>query len=476
VIELGHVQGNVLHAYGTKFPAARYAHLKIEEGAAEPARAVLAGWTRHVSFGRRPDWLPEEEALRPHVNLAFTFAGLAALGVPRDMLHGFPEEFRQGARVRSRDVDGDPAAADDWEDGLGDGHVLLIVHANTGPQCRELVDELLADARNAGDPLRESAAQQATGLIERDEGRDESCGTRYSREPFGFADGCSQPSVWGVDDDPTGDGLYARMLPRSKLLQLAEDLGLRGERRQWRQIRAGEFLLGYRSEDGRLPDGPPAPLGPNGTFMVYRKIEQHVTVFDDHMNAEAGRLGMDPHELRARVLGRWPDGTPLHLSPDREDATISTNRHRANDFDYADDRAGRRCPLGAHVRRTNPRGGLPGGAETTMRHRIIRRGMPYEEGDRRGLLFIAYNSSIKEGFETIQRLWCLDGAALGLGSEPDYLLQQQLPGKPLAGMVVRYDGSAPQRIDPPPQPFVTVRGCEYLFLPSRRACAWLTGR
>lgn len=470
MIELGEVQGNVLHAYGIRFPAARYVHLRVADGATADARAVLAGWARQVTFGRRPDSLP---AADPHVNLAFTYAGLEALEVRDDVLHAFPEEFRHGARRRSPDVDGEPTATEHWDDGLGDGHVLLIVHARDEQACSERVGALLAEARAAGDPLHESAAQQATALLDRHDGQDESCGTRYSREHFGFADGCSQPAVEGVDDDPAGDGLNARVHPERKLLQLAEDVGLRPERREWRAIRAGEFLLGYRNEDGRLPDGPPAPLGPNGTFMVYRKLEQHVDVFDRHLDAEAGRLGIEPNELRARVLGRWPDGTPLDLSPTREDPQISTSRHRANDFDYAADRAGLRCPLGAHVRRTNPRNGLPGGAEATMRHRIIRRGMPYQDGAGRGLLFIAYNSSIKDGFETIQRLWCLDGAALGLGSEPDYLLQQR---RPLAGMVVGYDGANPERIEPPPQPFVTLRGCEYLFLPSRRACAWLTSR
>jgi Dyp-type peroxidase family len=472
VIELGEVQGNVLYAYGTRFPAARYVHLQIADGAADRARAVLAGWARQVTFGRRPDSLPPV----PHVNLAFTFAGLAALGVDEAMLHAFPEEFRAGARVRSSLVDGDEALRDAWEPGLGRGHVLLIVHARDADACRRRVDELLAEARAAGDPLRESSAQQEAGLLDEHGGdADVSCGTRYSREHFGFADGCSQPAVEGFDDDPRGDGVHTRTHPASRPLRLAQDAGLVAERRRWRLIRPGEFLLGYPNEDGEHPDGPPPPLGPNGTFVVYRKIEQHVRVFEEHIEAEAKRLRMEPLELRARVLGRWPDGTPLDLSPGGEDPSISTNRRRANDFDYDDDRAGRRCPLGAHVRRTNPRNGFPGGAEMTLRHRIIRRGMPYTEPGGRGLVFIAYNSSIKEGFETIQRLWCLDGAALGLGSEPDYLLQQPRGGGPLSGMVVDYAPANPRRIDPPPQPFVTVRGCEYLFLPSRRACAWLTG-
>jgi Dyp-type peroxidase family len=472
MIELGEVQGNVLHAYGTSFPAARYVHLQVADR--DRARAVLAGWARKVTFGPRPKSLEQAEAQRPHVNLAFTHAGLEALGVRDDVLHAFPDEFRAGARVRSAEVDGDPDAAAGWEDGLGEGHVLLIVHARDPGACEQRVATLLDEARAAGDPLIESAAQQPTALIDSGAGEDVSCGTRYSREHFGFADGCSQPAVEGVDDDPAGDGLNARVHPKPTLLQLAEDVGLRRTRREWRPIRAGEFLLGYRGEDGRLPEGPPAPLGPNGTFMVYRKIEQHVDVFNTHLDEQADDIGMDRTELRARVLGRWPDGTPLDLSPDREEPLLSVNRRRANLFGYDDDRAGVRCPLGAHVRRTNPRNALPGGAEATMRHRIIRRGMPYEEDGRRGLIFVAYNSSIKQGFETIQRSWCLDGVALGLGSEPDYLLQQKRPDRPLSGMVVRYDGAKPEWIKPPQDPFVTVLGCEYLFLPSRRACAWLT--
>jgi Dyp-type peroxidase family len=465
VIEDAEVQGNVLYAYGTRFPAARYVHLEVVD--ADRARAVLASWARRVTFGRRPRALPDVDAGRPHVNLAFTYAGLKALGVHKDVLYAFPEEFRAGAWERSPVVDGEARLRAAWDPGIGRGHVLLIVHGRDEDACRRCVDTLLAEARAAGEPLRESAEQQPAGLIERPEGDDESCGTRFSREHFGFADGCSQPAVAGFDYDPEGDGVNTLVHSSRWPLRLAREIRLLKPVRKWRLIRPGEFLLGYRNEDGMLPEGPPAPLGPNGTFMVYRKIEQHVDVFDRHLDEEAARLRMNPRELRARVMGRWPDGTPVDLSPSREDPQRSVHRRRANDFDYADDRGGRRCPLGAHVRRTNPRNGVPGGAETTVRHRIIRRGMPYE----RGLLFVAYNSSLREGFETIQRLWCMDGAALGLGSEPDYLLQQR---RPLSGMVVGYDGGKPQSIKPPPGPFVTVRGCEYLFLPSRRACAWLT--
>ena len=232
-------------------------------------------------------------------------------------------------------------------------------------------------------------------------------------------------------------------------------------------------MLGYENESGIHPEGPPAPLGPNGTFMVYRKLEQHVKRFREHMESEAVRLGFDQPTLEARIVGRWQDGTPLARRPAGPDEAVAVDRRLANAFDYRDDPEGVHCPLGAHVRRTNPRSGLPGGGEVTMRHRIIRRGMPYgprwpeHAPDGRGLIFISYGSSIAEGFETIQRLWCDDGEALGLGSKPDYLLQHSA----MEGMNVgRNRAGRPSRIDPPEQPFVTVRGCAYLFVPSRRAC------
>jgi hypothetical protein len=83
-------------------------------------------------------------------------------------------------------------------------------------------------------------------------------------------------------------------------------------------------------------------------------------------------------------------------------------------------------------------------------------------------VFICYATSIRRGFETVQNQWCDSGHALGLGAQPDYLLQQRpAPGAPLVGSL-EIDG--PDRILPPPErPFVTVRGMEYLLLPGRGA-------
>ena len=138
------------------------------------------------------------------------------------------------------------------------------------------------------------------------------------------------------------------------------------------------------------------------------------------------------------MVGRWQDGRSLVTSgrptvPADDPALDPT---RINKFRYSHygkspvDPDGVRCPIGAHVRRANPRDSLGWNGVLTKRHRIIRRGVPY--GDRlphgrerdnkdRGLIFIAYQSSIERQFELIQSRWLNDGDAFWLGAEKDCL-------------------------------------------------------
>jgi Dyp-type peroxidase family len=505
VLEHGEIQGNVLYAYGNRFPYARYVRLRILDGREADAARVVARWLAEVTFGRRPDALPGEEARRPHLNVAFTYGGLQKLGVPNDLLFAFPEDFRQGARKRAASL-GDhwQEAPEDEEDVFKQGDILLVVHSCDGDSM-ELFNHRHIDGEvGAGAPFT-VLYEKSAALLGRDDRGDgatrspTSCGVQYNREHFGFADGCSQPAVEGSHADgergetnAAGEGLYTgvriKRWPVVRLLaRLLEDIGLKPILREWRPIRAGEFVLGYENEDGVLPEGPPGPLGPNGTFMVFRDIEQHVGNFNEYIQSQASELGTRPEALRAKIVGRWDDGTPLTLSPDEAQRTIATSRERANDFLYVEnhhgyesDAKGFRCPLGAHIRRANPRDALPGGAERTARHRIIRRGMPYgslwREGDEdggRGLAFVCFNASITNGFEFIQANWLNDGDVFGLENEPDFLLHEaREQGAPEPMMVIQ----GPKRAEilrAPKDPFVTVRGCEYLFLPSRRACSWL---
>jgi Dyp-type peroxidase family len=401
-----------------------------------------------VTFGRPPD-----RSTNSHVNLAFTSTGLRALEVGDGFLQEFPTEFIDGARKRA------PELSDTWprSDDFRDAHILVSVLARTDADLRARLDSLDRVIEATGGPLALVESQKAALLAD------------GIREHFGFADGRSQPAIAGVDLDPTGDGIYGTELPRSRAGRVLTGLGVRSPPRRWRLSRTGEFLLGYDNEDGTQPEGPRAPLGPNGTFMVYRKMAQNVDAFEQFIEASAEEAGLTPGQLRAKILGRWPDGTPLASSP-VEDELIAKSRQRANDFRYANDPNGRSCPLGAHVRRANPRDGLPGGAERTMRHRIIRRGMPYVDADgERGLIFICLSASIHNGLEFIQRNWIADGQALGLDGGPDFLLA---PAKSRAWIRIGGLGSNAV-LRAPAEPFVTVRGCEYLFVHSRRGCEWL---
>jgi hypothetical protein len=186
-----------------------------------------------------------------------------------------------------------------------------------------------------------------------------------------------------------------------------------------------------------------------------------------------------PDLLAAKLVGRWPDGTPLARSPARPDPALAADPARINDFAYGDDADGLRCPIGAHIRRANPRDaeGFWSG-RLTSRHRIIRRGRPYgeplpdgaleDDGVERGLIFICFNADIWRQFETIQALWIDDGDPFGLGPDKDFLVGE--PHGTVGKMTIQ--GRPPFFLKPQPR-FVTLRGGEYLYRPSVSGLRWL---
>jgi hypothetical protein len=179
--------------------------------------------------------------------------------------------------------------------------------------------------------------------------------------------------------------------------------------------------------------------------------------------------------LGAKIVGRWQDGTPLSLSPEGPDEELSSDPSRINDFTYGDDAQGLRCPIGAHIRRANPRDMAEFfDARLTNRHRLIRRGRAYgkplepgvmeDDGQDRGLVFVCFQASIWRQFETVQSLWIDDGDPFGLGPDKD-----PLAGEPHgSASKITINGSPPHLIKPQPR-FVTMRGGESLYRPSMTA-------
>ena len=433
VLELADIQGNILRGYRFE----RAIHLFVAFPDATAGRRWLQAITPQVRTAEVWDERPETA-----VNVALTYAGLRLLGAREADL---PDAFREPIARRAETVLGDELGT--WRGGLGDGraHALLLL-AGDGFAFASRLRTLRALLDEHG--LELVFEQQAQALEDQ-------------REHFGFADGFGQPAVEGTDNRRAGQGE-------------PDEYG------SWRDLKPGEFVLGYPDEDGQTEA---APLLQNGSFMVYRKLEQDVDRFHRYLDREAehhcatvgvnhGTDAATAHAyarelVAAKLVGRWRDGVAVELAPERDPSEAHALRHCSvkepdNDFRYAEDGDGRRCPHGAHIRRTNPRDSALKTAQT-RRHRIIRRGIPYDEGDARGLVFICFNASFERQFETIQRLWCEDGNAFGLGRDQDVLFAT---GAGSGKITIPGD---PPHFARAERGLVTTRGCEYLLMPGLRA-------
>jgi Dyp-type peroxidase family len=440
-LELADIQGDILRAYGNAYDHTSYAFVRID-CEPEQARAWFSGLLAHVTTG-------EPWARKPltTLNVALTATGLAALGVSDEAIGSFADEFRQGMAARAQLLgDAGPSAPQEWEPGLGtgDAHVLLTINAQEAEDHRRALGKMeaaMADAGGVG-VISQVDAQLLHG----------------AREHFGFADGFAQPAIAGATEDRVAGG------------------GVPEKHGRWRALAAGEFILGYPDEDSnvdrhrRLPAAPAGPLGRNSTYMVWRKLHQDVALWRRTIAAAAERYPLgDAEKLAAKVVGRWHDGAPLETHPDGPDPSFDASARGANDFRYGADRDGRRCPLGAHIRRSNPRDALGNEGKLSFRHRMIRRGMPYgpplpdgaldDDGADRGLVFVSFQASIFRQFEGVQTPWINDGDIFGLGTDKDFLLGD---GSGSGKMTIQ--GKKPFFLTPQ-ETFVVTRGGEYLFVP-----------
>ena len=431
-LDVRDVQGNILRGYGFAYAAYVWLHVADEAAGRAWVKAIIPRVTTAEPWrGDKPETT---------LNVAVTYAGLEALGVAKGLLDDMPDEFSAGMAARADDLrDAGEDRPEHWDAGFGTGEasILVTINAQHEHALDAAVDELTGDI---------DGAQISVLHVERAALLD------GSREHFGFSDGFAQPAVAGDGNvSKPGDG--------------SPEAGGR-----WRESPLGEFILGYEDEDQQLPQAPRGPLGRNGTFMVYRKLRQDVAAFRRALRERAAKLGLDEEELAAKVMGRWRDGTPVALAQGPDGHEQYLEPERINDFRYEDDAEGMRCPVGAHVRRVNPRDALGWHSTRSRRHRMIRRGMPYgppapagdaDDGEDRGLVFIAFCSSIRRQFEIVQAQWCADGNIFGLGEDKDWVLLAD--DRPSAKMTIQ--GNPPKFVVGQPR-MVSVRGGEYLLVPS----------
>lgn len=432
---------DIQHILLTRVPAltGRYEFLSFRQPA--QGRAWLAGILDKVASAQSA--LRSMDSERRWISVAFTWNGLRALGVNESSLATFPEEFRQGMAARAQVIgDAGENHPDRWEGGLAspDLHAIVILFARDEAERERSTREHQAYlARTPGVEVLSSLDLAALPPF------------TFARDHFGYRDRLTTPEIEGTGIEPTpGSGP---------------------------PVKAGEFILGYDDENGP-PAGLPRPeiLSRNGSYMAYRRLQEHVGRFRDFLR-QHGETPEAQELVAAKLMGRWRSGAPLILAPEKDDPALAADPQRNNDFNYAKmDPHGYAIPLGSHIRRMNPRDT----AVNLQRRKIIRRGATYgpllpddapEDGVDRGIAAFVICASLVRQFEFVQNVWTNDPNFHELGNERDPFIGNQdgtfdytIPKRPIRRKITGLPA------------FTTVKGGAYFFLPSIKALGYLAGQ
>lgn len=410
------------------------------------------------------------------VNIAFTYEGFKALGLPKLLREPFSREFEEGMSEENRSRllgDFDPKTKQskvngwEWEDGAATDavHLILLVYGKEEHLVENYCDELNLC-------YTENGLAQLKKLL--------TIKLNESREHFGFHDGISQPFI---KEFASVDSTKNRSVTKNNTVAL------------------GEFLLGYPNQYQKITQSPTVldtktghewDFGKNGTYLVMRQLEQDVKEFWHYMVDQTknvdGSLNMEGAiALASKIVGRWPGGAPLTCSPDHDDPSLADKNDFLFEF-HKEENFGK-CPFGAHIARVNPRDALAEkpkeSFDVASHHRILRRGRSYgrpfitsmkpdelfkkanNEQEERGLHFICLNANISRQFEFVQNTWINNNKFSGLYNDAD-----QLSGANISDFTIQQRPVSRQLKDIPA--FVKVRGGGYFFLPSHSALKFLS--
>jgi Dyp-type peroxidase family len=467
VLAIDEIQGNIFGGFNKPHQALVCLHLPTGEAELARTRRWLKELAPRLTSLREVAGYKKVRRLRlmelgerfepePVVwtNIAFSYQGLRKL---TDEADAFDATFRNGLSA------GESASLGDPTDPQYRGHISHWVVGGTGdvPDALAIIAADLASELDQATGRFRKAVEAAGATCTRvDLGHDPSHynagGRRFprGREHFGFEDGVSQPGIRGRLSAGADDFLTPRPADggdpdRAEFSAPGQPL-----------ICPGEFILGYPRQSSSFPRlaAPGWPLGPkpyapdpnarapywarDGSFLVYRRLRQDVSLFNRFLEAESARLaqlpalgGLTEEALGALLVGRWRSGAPVVRSPKQDNALLGQSPGANNAFMFDDvddpkdgfpppvaDPFGRISPQSAHIRKVNPRDldTDDGAATRTLNHRILRRGIPYgvplpigetqDDGADRGLLFLCYQSSIADQFHFLAARWMNDSS------------------------------------------------------------------
>ena len=469
-LDLADIQGTILRGY--RVHHARHFVLAVVDptGARAFLGTLVAGGSSLPQITTAAPWTTKPQTF---LNVGITFEGLAALGVPVDALATFPTSFRLGATdatTAAKVGDVGESAPSNWVAELSDGSAVHILLSLWVHKSREVLEKASAALRAAfGAAVKELGVLDASALAD-------------NKVHFGYTDNISQPTVEGAP--PT-----KRPHPDSQPL-----------------APAGEFLMGLPSQNvGNAPyTVTPVELSTNSSFGAFRLLQQDVAGFEQFLKAGAAQIGIDPELLAAKVCGRWRNGVPLVLSPDTADPSPPIPDEDINNYNYVPpaeptggDYLGYSCPVGSHMRRSNPRNQQVVGGGGSL-HRIIRRAMPYgppfdashPDSQPRGLVGWFINVDLANQFEFVMENWVNTSTFVmsvrdpkNPGVNPVFNISGQdvLLGVNEPAATTSFTVSFPATATTPATnkkvtgfgPFVTTRGGAYCYLPSITALRYL---
>jgi Dyp-type peroxidase family len=454
------LQGNILDGHGRRSTRHLFIRFGADAAAARTFVRKLAPLIKsaHVQLTEAEAFRATGVSGKPFIGLLISAEGYKALGVTAKAPQpGDGGAFSQGMLARAGQLSDPPANRLEapYRSKL---HAMILIGADPdsptsfdSAAAEQVETQILNLMGSAGHIVHREFGRaifrnNGTGL----DGKAKLEGIEH----FGYVDGRSQPLlleelIERERDETDGISVWSPVFPLSQVL---------------------------------VPDpGAPPATGATafGSYFVFRKLEQDVDAFKK-AEAKLGTLG-NPKlgELAgAMMVGRFEDGTPVVLQKEEgADAPVPNN------FDYAGDVDGLRCPIHAHIRKTNPRGDVPrqfpgAPADADRKPIMARRGMTFGKRNRVldpsdtptkgvGLMFMSFQSNLADQFEFTQQSWADNVNFLRPGTGRDPIIGQR-GTNPSVKLQVRHKWGAPGATVTAEtfEGFVTHKGGDYFFAPA----------